>query len=329
MGILDRLLRKTSVAKSDDPRFDIIVQKLISQNDTIFVEGQDEVLAIPESDPLRLRAIREAIRIRSGRGDVSFYEPNIDGLIVRDGDAMMDGDQIIDERALILRFAARKSLLEDPQVSGNLLSAFLALNGFEGVIELAVEVRDIGGLDQFQAYQLLYNQNRSSLLLRSLGNELPDYRVVTTHKFNHNRSRAQHDPTRLEETRGQLLSVRCRFCGETLTVGENAVVVTDEDIDWRGSRQPDVILPVVPKDKAAESAAGASVLSAIRRGEERTWCCEKCQNRTPQPYSEAIQNIRNGPKFKVEEKSERHCPACDNILPTNAIRCKKCGHRFI
>lgn len=329
MGILDRLFRKTSVAKSDDPRFDRIVQKLVSQNDTIFGEGQSEVLAIPASDPLRLRAIREAIRIRSGRGDVSFYEPNVDGLIVRDGNAVMDGDQTIDERALILRFAARKSLLEDPQESGRLLIAFLALNGFEGVVELAREVRDIGGLDQFQAYQLLYNQNRSSLLLRSPQNELPDYRVVTAHEFDDNRARAQRDPTRLEETRGQLLSVRCRFCGETFVVGENAVVVTDDDIDWRGSRQPDVIMPVVPKDRAAESAVGASVLSAIRRGEERTWCCEKCQNRTPQPYLEAIQNIRNGPKFKVEEKSERHCPSCDNILPADAIRCNKCGHRFM
>ena len=323
MGILGRLFRKTSMAKSDDPRFDRIVQKLVSQNDTIFGEGQTEVLAIPASDPLRLRAIREAIRIRSGKGEISFYEPNVDGLIVRNGEAMMD------ERALILRLAARKSLLEDPQASGSLLIAFLALNGFEGVVELAHEVRDVGGLDQFQAYQLLYNQNRSSLLLRSPQDELPDYRVVTAHEFDDNRARTQRDPASLEETRGQLLSVMCRFCGEIFVVGENAVMVTDEDIDWRGSRQPDVIMPLVPRDRAAESAVGASVLSALRRGEERTWCCEKCQNRTPQLYSETIQNIRNLPGLKVEEESERHCPSCDNILPADAIRCNKCGHRFM
>lgn len=35
------------------------------------------------------------------------------------------------------------------------------------------------------------------------------------------------------------------------------------------------------------------------------------------------------PKRKVEEKRERHCPSCDNILPADAIRCNKCGHRFI
>ena len=151
MGILNRLFGKTGVAKSDDPDFDRMVQKLVSHNDTIFGEGQTEVLAIPASDPLRLRAIREAIRIRSGKGEVSYYEPNVDGLIVR------DGDQGMDERALILRLAASKSLLEDPQASGRLLIAFLALNGFEGVVKLAGEVREAGGLDQFQAYQLLYN----------------------------------------------------------------------------------------------------------------------------------------------------------------------------
>jgi len=111
---------------------------------------------------------------------------------------------------------------------------------------------------------------------------------ITIHRFDESRRLAQRNPARLKETRGQLLSVKCRFCGETFVVGENAVVVTDEDIDWRGSRQPDVIMPVVPTDKAAASASGASVLSAIRRGEERTWCCEKCQNQTPQSYSETI-----------------------------------------
>jgi hypothetical protein len=321
MGILGRLFRKTGMAKSDKPPFDRIVQKLVSQNDTIFGEGQSEVLAIPASDPLRLRAIREAIRMRSGKGQISFYEPDVDGLIVRYGDALMD------ERALILQLAARKSLLDDPQASGNLIMALLALHGFEGVVELAHDVRDVGGSDQFQAYQLLYNQNRSSLLLRSPQGELPDYRVVTAHEFDDNR--AQRDPARLEETRGQLLSVTCRFCGETFVVGENAVMVRDEDIDWRGSRQPDVIMPVVPRDSAAESAVGASVLSAIRRGEKRTWSCEKCQNQTPQPYSQTIQNIRNLPGLKVEEQTKRHCPSCDNILSTAAIRCNKCGYRFM
>ncbi|HLO32176.1 MAG TPA: hypothetical protein VK249_23710 [Anaerolineales bacterium] len=284
MGILGRLFRKTSTAKSDDPRFDRIVQKLVSQNDTSFGEGQTEVLAIPTSDPLRLRAIREAIRIRSGKEDVSFYEPNVDGLIVRDGDALMDGDQMLDERALILRLAARKSLLEDPQASGSLLITFLAYNGFESVVQLANEVRDVGGVDQSQAYQLLYNQNRSSLLLRRPQNDLPDYRIVTTHEFDEHRARAQRDPARLEETGGQLLSVKCLFCGQIFVVGQDAIVVTDEDIDWRGSRQPDVIMPIVPTDKEAAAASGASVLSAVRKGEKRTWRCEQCHNQTPQSY---------------------------------------------
>jgi hypothetical protein len=217
---------------------------------------------------------------------VSFYEPSVDGLI------MWDAGEIRDERAEILRLAARKSLLEEPQASGNLLIVFLARHGFEGVVDLAHSVKDVGGLDQFQAYQLLYNQNRSSLLLRNFQNQVPEfteYRIVTGHKFDDSRAQAQRDPAILEETRGQLLSVKCCFCGQVFVVGKDAVVVTDEDIDWRGSRQPDVIMPVVPSDKEAESAGGASVLLAVRKGEKRTWCCEKCHNQTPQSYSETLQ----------------------------------------
>ena len=33
--------------------------------------------------------------------------------------------------------------------------------------------------------------------------------------------------------------------------------------------------------------------------------------------------------LKVKEKSEKHCPSCGNILPVDAIRCNKCGHRFL
>ena len=32
---------------------------------------------------------------------------------------------------------------------------------------------------------------------------------------------------------------------------------------------------------------------------------------------------------RVEERSEKHCPSCDNILPADAIRCNKCGQKFV
>lgn len=149
-----------NTATSEDPRFTRIVRKLVSQSEAAFGEGQTEVLAIPEGDPVRLRTIREAIRVRSGRVEVLFYEPIIEDPTVR------GGDEILDAREQILRLAQSKSLLDDPRASGNLLSAFLTLHGFQGVVDLAHKVLEVGGLDQFQAYQLLYNQNRSSVMLR-------------------------------------------------------------------------------------------------------------------------------------------------------------------
>lgn len=160
MGILNRLLRKKDTAILEDPRIGQIVRKLVSPDDTAFGEGLTEVLAIPEGDPSRLLAIRQAISLRSGKCEISFYEPDIDGLTARPGLEMLDA------RERILSLAERKALLDDPHISGNLMSAFLTLHGFEGVVELAREVEDIGGLGQFQAYQLVYNQNRASVVLR-------------------------------------------------------------------------------------------------------------------------------------------------------------------
>jgi hypothetical protein len=147
-------------AISEDPRFKRIVPKLVSQSEFTFSEGQTEVLAIPESDPVRLCAIREAIRIRNGKREVSFYEPII-------GDPVVQGrNEIPDARKQILQLAKSKSLLDDPRTSGNLLYAFLTLHGFQEVVDLLIDVKEVGGLSQWHAYQLLYNQNRSSVMLR-------------------------------------------------------------------------------------------------------------------------------------------------------------------
>jgi tetratricopeptide (TPR) repeat protein len=34
-------------------------------------------------------------------------------------------------------------------------------------------------------------------------------------------------------------------------------------------------------------------------------------------------------KTPMVEKNEKHCPSCDWIVPADAIRCIKCGHRFV
>ena len=161
MGFLDWVFGKSRKMSTEDPRLEPIVKKLVSSDDTIFGEGLSTVLAISESDPLRLHALREAIRRRSRKSEVRFYEPNVGGLTMR------DGNEVWDARDRIVLLAKQSSLLADPQASGNLLAAFTTIGGFDGVVNLAYEIREVGGLNQFQAFQLLYNQNRSAVVLRT------------------------------------------------------------------------------------------------------------------------------------------------------------------
>lgn len=162
----EELYPKTKTASQikeyrEDTRIEPIVKKLVSSNDTTFGEGLTEILAISESDPLRLRSLREAIRRRSRKTEVLFYEPNVGGLTMR------DGKEVCDARVRILSLAKESLLLADPQVSGNLLATFTTIGGFDAVVKLAYEIRDVIGLEQFQEFQLLYNQNRSAVVLRT------------------------------------------------------------------------------------------------------------------------------------------------------------------
>ena len=146
---------------ADDSRCERLVRQLTSRDDATFGDGLTEVLAIPDSDALRLRAIREAIRLRSGEEEVAFYEPDVGGLTVR------RAEEVSKARDQILALAKERSLLADPEESGGLLAAFTTLGGFDAVVNLAYEIRDVAGFDQFQAFQLLYNQNRSAVVLRT------------------------------------------------------------------------------------------------------------------------------------------------------------------
>jgi len=145
----------------EESRFESIVGKLTSSDGATFGEGLTEVLAIPESDPLRVRALSEAIRRRSGRASVRFYEPDVGGLTAR------TMEELTDSQGELLRLAQQHALLLDPCTSGNLLSAFLLFHGFDDLVALANEIENIAGSDQFQGFQLLYNQMRSAVVLKT------------------------------------------------------------------------------------------------------------------------------------------------------------------
>ena len=130
-----------------------IVEMLTSHDEQTFGEGLSRLQAIQQADPSGLEVLREAIRRRLNRRNVRFYEP-------RAGYTSFDAEEVTCARTEILALARRRALLADPEQAGRLLSAFSMVSGFDAVSDLAHEVRDVGGVDQSHAFQLLYNQNR-------------------------------------------------------------------------------------------------------------------------------------------------------------------------
>ena len=161
MSLLDWLFGKSSRVSKEDKKFERIVKKLVSQDDTIFGDGLDEALAIPDNNPLRVNILDEAIRLRSGKRNVRFYEPDVGGLTVQ------DETELANAKDQILLLAKERSLLADPEVSGQVVAAFSATHSFDDVVGLAYEIRDIAGLDQCQVFQMLYNRNRSVVVLQT------------------------------------------------------------------------------------------------------------------------------------------------------------------
>jgi hypothetical protein len=142
----------------------VLVAKLISPDEASFLQGLREATSLAKRGELvGLQALNEAIRHKSGRKDVRFYEP---GLAARD---MKDIEQAPNG---LLELAKRHALLEDPEVSGRLISMCLPILGAEGVGRLCDQVCAVGGSDQFRAFQLLYNQMHSAVHFRHARGEI-------------------------------------------------------------------------------------------------------------------------------------------------------------
>jgi hypothetical protein len=132
-----------------------LVQKLISNDDPIFLAGLREAVTRADSgDYEAVKAMREAMTVRSGKPQVSFYEA---GIVITNG-----ADRYIEARPKILDLAKRRALLDDPQHSGNLVSAFVVLSDRDALRSLLHEIYEVGGPSEGYAFQLLFNELRSS-----------------------------------------------------------------------------------------------------------------------------------------------------------------------
>ena len=135
-----------------------LVADLVSNHEPTFLKALQQAVTLSErGDYEGVRAIREAIRIRSGKKTVSFYKPG-----VRTGSGDMLLNRYAQAQEKILGLVKKDALLKDPAFSGEWITALmLSLDGF-ALQNLVREIFQLGGLKAGFEFQLLYNELRSS-----------------------------------------------------------------------------------------------------------------------------------------------------------------------
>ena len=156
MGLWSKLFGNTSNQRPRDP----IVDRMASDDEETSLSGLGEAVRRAESGDISgLTAIREAIRVRSGKEAVDFYQP---GLVAGRGDQL--AERLTQSRPKLIELAKSGALLRDPRVSGDLLSAALTQVRDHGALEaLTWDMYNAGGANQGFAFQLLYNEQRYSI----------------------------------------------------------------------------------------------------------------------------------------------------------------------
>jgi hypothetical protein len=140
----------------DSTGSDSLVEMLTSDEESIFQAAMSEVVNIADSgDGHGIELIRNAIKIRAGKENVSFYEPGI---------VLAKAGRYENARELIVGLARRKALLDDVYHSGDLISAFMftADPYGEDARGLLSEILSKGGISESHAFQLLFNELRCS-----------------------------------------------------------------------------------------------------------------------------------------------------------------------
>jgi hypothetical protein len=95
--------------------------------------------------------MEKAMRRRAGRNDIAFLKQKLGVLTGRSFEESAESPKMLQ------RLAGERALLRDPRASQGLMSACLVGHGAEGVRECLLKAREVGGIDQFYAFQLLYN----------------------------------------------------------------------------------------------------------------------------------------------------------------------------
>lgn len=163
MGFWSKLLGKNAQPETD-AKTQAMAAMMASNEEKMFLTGLEAAIGLADSGDQRgLLAMRMAMVARSGKTTATFYEPGVVG-----GRADLLAERYANARSRLLELAKSGALLDDPQSSGELLSAALVtIGGSHNDLEgLAYEVLDVGGPAQAVAFQLLYNEQRCASALR-------------------------------------------------------------------------------------------------------------------------------------------------------------------
>lgn len=153
------LLRQHKPRKALTP----LVDKLISQDEPEFLDGLREAVGRADSgDHEAVEAMREALRIRSGKSKLSLYRS---GIVMATGPGLGMG-RYAEARAKILELAERHAFLEDPEHSGDLISALtVSISDANEMLVLLRDIYAVGNKSDGHIFQLLFNELRCSAKL--------------------------------------------------------------------------------------------------------------------------------------------------------------------
>jgi hypothetical protein len=132
--------------------YKVLTDKLGSDVGSVFVEGLTEVVSrgnIEREGDYPLKAMREAIRIRSRVPVVEFYAP---GVVIR------NPQSFVDAREELISRAKSGTLLDDVRHAGELIISFSIVSDREGMNNLMGDIYKAASNSSGNAFQLIYNE---------------------------------------------------------------------------------------------------------------------------------------------------------------------------
>jgi hypothetical protein len=156
MSIFDRKLKS-----NDTSAIGSLVRRLVSNHEPTFLSGLREAVNMSDCRDIEgLKAIREAIRVRSKKDSVSFYEPG-----ARRFSVVEELERFNNAVPVVLGLAKKRALLKDPRFTGEHIAALMQGGG--SLDKFLTEVYMAGRQRAGFEFQLLYNELRCSARWRT------------------------------------------------------------------------------------------------------------------------------------------------------------------